>query len=410
VLWYAYAAPTSLYRQQILELAANAPNYPQSAGAQWNVIFFGPGDPTPDFSAYNVLVIESGEAFRTGATPSEADLAPDYAGILANKAAIAAARGERTLISGSDADFHAVRGDSGNCSPATGCNQYDGAIGYVVNAVNWAGGGAGLGILSFYDGEFSGSFWWNNAQSFLKDELAGKVSNFRDNGAVIAPQTQDLPLNRGLTSAGLSNWRNSFHANFLPDTPGYLGLQNAGGQPGRVLTLATAAFAAAPAGPAPLIEFQSADYSVNEQGAGVDVVVTRADNQLGAISADYTTRNGTAVSTADYTLTAGTVSFADGDTGPKTIRVPITDDAASEGVETFTVELSNASGGAKIGARNAATITIEDNDSGGGGGRGGGGSGGGCAVSTVRSADWSLLLLISWAAGSVLRRGQGRRR
>ena len=170
VLWYSYADDLSEYKSTLTTIAANAGSYSQGAGLDWNLTFFGPGDVTPNFAAYNVLVIESGEAFRTN-PPGGSLATPDYSGILDSRAAIDAARGSRTFISGSDADFHAVRGDTGNPGhPTPGTDSaWDGALGYVVNAVDWAAGGTGLGVVSFYDGAFPGSFWWLDENSFLRD-------------------------------------------------------------------------------------------------------------------------------------------------------------------------------------------------------------------------------------------------
>jgi hypothetical protein len=158
VLWYTYAASeyVSFYSSLAGTGPGNAGSYPEGPGLTWDLTFFGPSSPAPWFSAYNVLVIHGGEAFRT--QPPGGGLAtPDFS-ILDNKIAIEEARGNRTFISGSDADFHAVRGDSGLC-PDVHCGSFDGARGYVIDAVDWAASGAGLGILSFYHGEFPGSFW-----------------------------------------------------------------------------------------------------------------------------------------------------------------------------------------------------------------------------------------------------------
>ena len=237
VLWYSYAAADSEYKNFYTTLATTVSGYPQSAGLSWNLTFFGPTDPTPNFSSYDVLVIESGEAFRTG--PPGGPLAtPDYSGILANKAAIEAARGNRTLISGSDADFHGVRGDSGLC-PNVHCGNYDGALGYVINSVNWAGSGAGLGILSFVDGDFPGSFWWDDQNSFLRSELHGYVSGFTENTAIIDPVQMTFTMNQNLTSLGLSDWINSFHAGFLMSVPGYTATVNSGTRADYALSIAT---------------------------------------------------------------------------------------------------------------------------------------------------------------------------
>ena len=229
VLWYSYAAPTSEYKSFYTAFATNQ---------NWNLTFFGPTDPAPDFSAYNVLVIESGEAFRTGPAPGPPYATPDYSGILNNEAMIEAARGNRTLISGSDADFHAVRCDSGVCA---GC--FDGARGYVINSVDWAASGADLGIVSFYDGAFPGSFWWDDPNSFLQSELHGYVLDFAigENTAVINSVEATYPMNQGLTSLGLSNWENSFHGGFLPSIPGYIATVDSGSHPGYVLSIASIA-------------------------------------------------------------------------------------------------------------------------------------------------------------------------
>lgn len=236
VLWYTYADPASEYRSFYSTLASAGK--PQSTGVTWNLTFFGPTDPTPDFSKFNVLVIHSGEAFRTGA-PGMPLATPDYSGILNNKAAIEAARGNRTLISGSDADFHAVRGDSGSCGSVSYC--FDGALGYVINAINWAAGGSSLGVLSFVDGDFPGSFWWDKPGSFLGSELHGFVTSFLENTVVITPVQATYPMNQGLTSRGLSNWNNSFHAGFLKTIPWYAGTLDSGSRPQYAVTIATEA-------------------------------------------------------------------------------------------------------------------------------------------------------------------------
>lgn len=203
--------------------------------------FFGPSSPSPAFADYDVLVIQSGEAFRTG--PPEGPLAtPNYSGILNNKTAIEAARGNRTFISGSDADFHAVRGDSGLC-PDVSCGNYDGARGYVINAVDWAASGDGLGIVSFYHGEFPGSFWWDDPSSFLSSELQGQWINFSpDENAVIIPASvAGYPLDQNLSSVGLSGWFNSFHGGFS-NIPGYASTVDSGSHAGLSVSIASGAF------------------------------------------------------------------------------------------------------------------------------------------------------------------------
>ena len=226
VLWYSYADDASEYKSTISTIGANAGNYSLSVGNDWNLTFFGPGDPSPNFGVFDVLVIHGGEAFRTN--PPGGDLVtPDFSGILGNRSAIESARGSRTFISGGDADFHAVRGDTGNPGdplPATDA-AWDGGLGYLVNAIDWASGGSGLNVVSMYDGEFPGSFWWLEDNSFLHDELfgyLGPIRVVRDNTPYLSPELSVLPVNNGLTSLGLSNWTWSFHGRFSLSTPGYM--------------------------------------------------------------------------------------------------------------------------------------------------------------------------------------------
>ena len=252
VLWYTYADTASEYRRKISQLSRMVHNLPHSAGLSWNLTYWQAGDPAPNLSAFDVLVVESGEAFLTSASDGKA-IKPNFSGILEYKAAIEAARGNRTFLTTSDADFHTIRGDTGNnptepaagdrggrCVPAiTAPDCWDGALGHTVNAINWAGSGNGLGIVSFLDGEFEGSFWWVHPDSFLRDELDGYVNYAGSEQNPVINTCQALhALNAGLTSSGLSNWTNSFHATFLP-IPGYEPIVDSSLRPGTAVAIAT---------------------------------------------------------------------------------------------------------------------------------------------------------------------------
>jgi hypothetical protein len=58
------------------------------------------------------------------------------------------------------------------------------------------------------------------------------------------------------------------------------------------------------------------------------------------------------------------VTFADGETGPKTIFIPILEDSLAETVvpETFTINLSDPTGGARLGSRSSAVVQIQDDE------------------------------------------------
>ncbi len=280
VLWYTYAHPSSQYRQTIQKLADVVHTLPLASGLAWNLTFFGPGTPAPAFGDYNVLVIHSGEAGHTGrlvtldggAVTQQPNAVPDYSGILRNKARIEAARGERTFITGTDADFHTINGDTGNAPPAdpgarrpwvchpviTGPTCWDGALGHLVNAVNWAGSGRGLGIVSLVAAEHPRARWWGHPDSFLRAELQGHITVLwdaekgREDNPVISAEAQRYPLNYGLTSKGLSKWKYSFHAGISRSIPGYAAIVDSTLHPDMAVAIATAKFASAVAnGPPP---------------------------------------------------------------------------------------------------------------------------------------------------------------
>ena len=224
VLWYGQ---TDGYNTKMSQLAAQAPTFdPEGDGSlDWNLTIWNPQDTAPNFSDYDVFVI--GTAVKVG---NFFDF--DSTGIFNNKEAISAARGNRTFLTGQDADSH-----------YTG-SRPNGPLGFFVNAVNWAGSGEGMGIVALTDGVGPhhpiSRDWWLNDRSFLKDELEGYVTYFDTDNVVIPTHTSDFPVNAGLTTAGLSNWVTSSHAAFNKSIPGYLSINDAGSLPGYAVTIVTA--------------------------------------------------------------------------------------------------------------------------------------------------------------------------
>lgn len=76
------------------------------------------------------------------------------------------------------------------------------------------------------------------------------------------------------------------------------------------------------------------------------------------VKVDYATANGSAAA-SDYTPTAGTLSFAPGET-IKTVSVPINPDAVAEANETFCLKLSRPINGIILAATGTATILDDD--------------------------------------------------
>src|SRR5947199_29372 len=117
-------------------------------------------------------------------------------------------------------------------------------------------------------------------------------------------------------------------------------------------------------GQAPVVQFDSATYSVDENGGSATITVTRSGVLSGVLTVRYATSNGTATAPADYTAKSGTLTFNAGET-IKTFTIPIVNDTLHESDETVNLTLSNPTGGATLGTPDTAVLTIIDNDTGG---------------------------------------------
>ncbi|HLA09308.1 MAG TPA: M12 family metallo-peptidase, partial [Pyrinomonadaceae bacterium] len=125
------------------------------------------------------------------------------------------------------------------------------------------------------------------------------------------------------------------------------------------------------AGPTSTSQFSAGTYDVNENGASVNLTITRSGDTTTSASLEYATaapnyvpcnvNNGVAAQNCDYAVGAGTVNFAAGET-QKTIAILINDDLYDEGDESISVMLSNPVG-TSLGTNNA-TVRIIDNDTG----------------------------------------------
>ena len=114
--------------------------------------------------------------------------------------------------------------------------------------------------------------------------------------------------------------------------------------------------------PVSTVQFSAANYNMNEACAVAMITVTRTGETTGSATVDYATSDGTGIQRTDYTLGAGTVTFAPGDAS-KTFFVLGTKDAYnSEGQEALNLTLSNATG-AEVGNQGTATSSIVDDTS-----------------------------------------------
>ncbi len=114
------------------------------------------------------------------------------------------------------------------------------------------------------------------------------------------------------------------------------------------------------------LQFSRAAYAVTEGGAAV-LTVTRTGGSAGAVTVQYDTSDGGGGGAAasgngiDYTTKTGVLTFLNGVIS-QSLSVPTKADVELEGPETFTVTLSNVTGGAALGAQAAAVVTIVDDE------------------------------------------------
>lgn len=111
----------------------------------------------------------------------------------------------------------------------------------------------------------------------------------------------------------------------------------------------------------PYVGFSAATSTVPESAGTVDLTVSLATPATVTSTVDYSVTGGTATGAGtDYTLNAGTLTFAPGDT-VQTITVSIVDDAVLDAGETVILSLANPQG-LQLGSITSNTLTITDDD------------------------------------------------
>ncbi|HVG10275.1 MAG TPA: Calx-beta domain-containing protein [Thermoanaerobaculia bacterium] len=110
------------------------------------------------------------------------------------------------------------------------------------------------------------------------------------------------------------------------------------------------------------LQLSSPVYQVGEAGVSATLQVVRQGGAHGQVSVAYSTANGTATAPADYGSASGTITFANGDSAPKTFQVAIANDEDDEPDETVQIQLANLAGGATLGPVSTAVLTIQDDD------------------------------------------------
>ena len=124
------------------------------------------------------------------------------------------------------------------------------------------------------------------------------------------------------------------------------------GRKGAVLTLVDDDTTSSPG----RLRFRS-DAFAGAEGSAVEIAVVREAGSEGAVSVAYTTSDGTATAGSDYSASAGTLSFAGGEAGEKTVSIPLARDADGA-AERFSIALANPTGGADLAYPSRASVVI----------------------------------------------------
>jgi len=248
---------------------------------------------------------------------------------------------------------HSTIAGNSATGPGGGVYLYTGtaAVDHTIVADNTGGKGA-EDLATGSEGTFD--------LSFSLVEAPG-TANVNDNGGNILnqdPQLGPLQNNGGLTQtqlpAGTSPVVNAGDPAFTPPpSTDQRGLPRVAG--GRI------DIGAVEINPG-TVQLTVSAVGVGEAAGTVTITATRTGGADGAISVAYATSNGTATAPADYASAAGTLNWANQDSAPKSFQVTIVNDTADEPDETFTVTLSNPTGGAALGAITTETVTIQDDD------------------------------------------------
>lgn len=212
--------------------------------------------------------------------------------------------------------------EQGNLQFTTNATSVNEAAGSVTITVTRTGGS---------DGAVGASYATQGITATAGSDFTATSGTVNFANGDAAPKSFNVPIANDAVVEG----NETFNVNLFAPTGGAL----VGSPTTEVVTIVDNA-------PPGTVQFSTAATSVAESAGSVTLTVTRTGGSNGALSVTYTTANGTATAPSDYPATTGTVTFANGDTAPKTIVIPIVSDAIPEPPESFTVTLSNPTAGA----------------------------------------------------------------
>lgn len=128
----------------------------------------------------------------------------------------------------------------------------------------------------------------------------------------------------------------------------------------------TPAGCAAPGGTDPqagTIQFSAAAYTIEGHGSATQpVLITRSGGSRGAVTATFTTSDGSALAGTDYTAVSASVFFADGDANDRLAEIPLIRNLIDgEPDKTVNLRLTNPGNCATLGVQSSAVLTLLDN-------------------------------------------------
>jgi uncharacterized repeat protein (TIGR01451 family) len=109
------------------------------------------------------------------------------------------------------------------------------------------------------------------------------------------------------------------------------------------------------------IGFSQTNYIVNEKVTNAVITLVRNGAATQPVSVSFRTVNGSAIAGVDYGAVSTVVNWGANDIAPKTVLVPVIDDAIAEGAETVNLQLFNPVGAFIDPVTGASVLTIVDN-------------------------------------------------
>jgi autotransporter-associated beta strand protein len=128
------------------------------------------------------------------------------------------------------------------------------------------------------------------------------------------------------------------------------------GSAGDSLPSSSASFEAS----AGFFDLPSTRLKISKTAGSAVLSVTRIGGSVGAASVQFATSDTSAYAGTHYAATNGTLAWADGEAGAKTVSVPILNTATQQVARQFKLTLSSPSGGTSLTLNSSVAVLIED--------------------------------------------------